>query len=1052
MMVHGAMMVPTKGSIGANACSGGSFATEIPDDVIARLDSVQLRNLRGKSHDSGYYYNGSDGGPALTRRTTRSGTPDDWIRESVVNDFKAVTDRKSFMQRMMSSRAQVHDSDSGGCSVDWPSPVSSLGSPPTLPKEVTSAGVAAAASYCSPSGATDYHLCSFPPLPLPPTADGGDDDAPRVFSPRGEDEHAGLPGINSSGETSIQPCGHTAANLKEESLNDSGTTDGPIETRASAAHTPLYASEGLHKEKSIVANLVNEQSASSLGQSENNNKNLLDPLDFGVSKSSVVVSSLESSDSVLNTSYRESFRSALNKTDSARRLVRDLRRASTKRRSNSIFSSISSKGSSMLSASDRSFDSQERSGKYQRDVIQSSLELAVTAPPSDSARSCDAEGNVTKSQIVEGQEPAKTTNQVHELTEEEGEGVLLINLVRMNSQSRPMSSHSNSSRNSLKSRNSFRSRTSFQSRASSLQSTGRDRDHGNISAVSSLASYASPTFNFLSLEASRRSSMPVQTIRNRSAFVDVKRRQSEGIVRRNESDSSLSSLDSLASPIHSTTKKKVGESTNVDAAEEEKLESAIDGLRESPKAELSKADDTDAEDVLRQTPRHRMQRDYTESRRTSVESAIKKDAKESLETILSNADASDADNKPRQNPCNSMGRDFTGSRSLSSMSFDELYSVNSNNSNKKRDFFHSSGLAEDVALHLEHSIHTIKTNFSSDGSDHINPSATGDGRDDFEYAMNSFLDAIKYGHFSELNDNITSCDGNTNDQVLAARAYMGLGFVRQCKGELEGSLDAFTKSLALWQSTLGPNDPVNASISYTIGTVLIEMQRPFDAADYFTKALHLFKCTLDPGPGNRANILSTEGMLFRVLGEVGRAIDCFQKAILVFQTTSQMNTLRFATVSFELGSLLSQRGEYIDSAHCFNVALDIRKALLGDSFVVARTHYSLGVTIASHELKENTTFSSASHLEEALRICEQEFKAEHVQSAIIVHALGVLNERKCDSLSASAWFAKEHTMRKLLFGEGNQALHFIFLLTESMFIVTKITQFFPIISPRPLAR
>ena len=87
--------------------------------------------------------------------------------------------------------------------------------------------------------------------------------------------------------------------------------------------------------------------------------------------------------------------------------------------------------------------------------------------------------------------------------------------------------------------------------------------------------------------------------------------------------------------------------------------------------------------------------------------------------------------------------------------------------------------------------------------------------------------------------------------------------------------------------------------------------------------------------------MSTEGKLFRVLGEVRRAIDCFQ------------NTLKFATVSFELGSLLSQIGEHIDSAHCFNVALEIRKALLGDSFVVARTNYSLGVTIASQELKEN---------------------------------------------------------------------------------------------------
>jgi tetratricopeptide (TPR) repeat protein len=533
--------------------------------------------------------------------------------------------------------------------------------------------------------------------------------------------------------------------------------------------------------------------------------------------------------------------------------------------------------------------------------------------------------------------------------------------------------------------------------------------------------------------------------------MDVKRRQSEGIIRqsegiirRNRSDSSLSSLDSLASPTHGSTKKTAEKSTNVDAVEKEKMKSDIGkDAKEGLETILSKADASDADNVLRQTPRYRMQRSFTDSRRTSVESAIEKDMKESLKAILTRANAADADEVPRQNPHNPMGRDFTESRrtSLSSMSFDELYSANSNTSDKKIDVFQSSGLAEDVALHLEHSTRTVNTFFSSDGIDHIDPSATGDGRDDFEFAMNSFLYAIKCGHLDEFKD-IISCE---DEQVLAASAYMGLGFARQCKGELESSLDAYTKSLTLCEDAVGPNDPANASISYTIGTVLVEMQRPFDAADYFSKALHLFKCTQDTGPGNRANILSTEGMLFRVLEDISRAIDCFQKAMLVYQTTSQLNSLKFAAVSFELGSLLSQRGEYIDSAQCFNVALEIRKALLGDSFVVARTHYSLGVTIASQELTENTTFSSASHLEEALRICEQEFKAEHVQSAIIVHALGVLNERKGDSLSASAWFAKEYTMRKLLLGEGKQALHFIFIFTE-------ITQFFPIISPRPLPR
>jgi tetratricopeptide (TPR) repeat protein len=163
-------------------------------------------------------------------------------------------------------------------------------------------------------------------------------------------------------------------------------------------------------------------------------------------------------------------------------------------------------------------------------------------------------------------------------------------------------------------------------------------------------------------------------------------------------------------------------------------------------------------------------------------------------------------------------------------------------------------------------------------------------------------------------------------------------------------------------------------------------------------------------------------MLFTVLGDPDRAIDCFHKAVQVYQAANLSMTLRFSTVIFELGILLSQRSEYHASADCFCIALEIKKSLLGDTYVVARTHYSLGVTIAYQKSNRNEDFSSTSHFKEALRICEQEFKAAHVQSSIIIHALGVLNERKGDSLSASFWFAKEFSMRKLLFGKNDKSL------------------------------
>jgi hypothetical protein len=77
---------------------------------------------------------------------------------------------------------------------------------------------------------------------------------------------------------------------------------------------------------------------------------------------------------------------------------------------------------------------------------------------------------------------------------------------------------------------------------------------------------------------------------------------------------------------------------------------------------FGRADVSDADNILRQTPHHTLGRDFTESTRASVDLAIDKDAKECLKTILSKADASDTDNVLRQTPRYRMERSFTESK------------------------------------------------------------------------------------------------------------------------------------------------------------------------------------------------------------------------------------------------------------------------------------------------------------------------------------------------------------------------------------------------------
>jgi tetratricopeptide (TPR) repeat protein len=167
-------------------------------------------------------------------------------------------------------------------------------------------------------------------------------------------------------------------------------------------------------------------------------------------------------------------------------------------------------------------------------------------------------------------------------------------------------------------------------------------------------------------------------------------------------------------------------------------------------------------------------------------------------------------------------------------------------------------------------------------------------------------------------------------------------------------------------------------------------------------------------------------MLSSVTGDAQRAIDCFRQALLIYQNSDEPLDLKFATVMFEMGTLLSQRNEYKDAANCYKFALEIRKNKLQDSFIVARTHYSLGVTLASQELRANITAAASSHLEEALRICQKECGKDNYQAAIIIHAMGVLDERKGDFNAASVWFTMELNMRKVLSGHG------AFLVTKAM--------------------
>jgi len=876
------------------------------------------------------------------------------FRPSLVNDFKATMDRESFHRSMGASAlldegGNTPKEKNGDGGVDWPSPVSSLASPPTVP--VLTAAEAENSGKLSLS-----------------------------------EERNGEDTLKNDNPTAILKSDNTQDEDEHFNIDESDQYQQPSYTRSQSngsrkSHGSFIVPTAFSRSRSGSGHISRGGGDQSKSNHSNDLSNSMASVDFGDNELVVDWAPQDEADDVHQIVDRHSNASkvkrSIARTDSSKKIMKKLK-ASTQSTEAYMLHTFNDKkkvkegrSSDVLSAlSDISYGSMldghnpgigaspvERSVKF--GAFYDSLDTAGPTQP--------------KASVVHPSLPVeREVEEDADLADQQGRPPLLPN------SSRSSSALSRSSRSSK-----YRGRRTMSS------------------VVSSLDSLASP--------------------------VDFVRRQSNMLTAgRVPSDSSLSSMDSLASPTYKVAIKKSDhvaevEITPADESKRDFVKVNVPDIPDDVPTDLSSPPSSSR----RQSSLHQEQIDR--SRSTNEEPALEDDIQQ-LETINNVPDISDG--IPHSRP---QGEKPTSRHSLAedSLKLEELLNNIDGDINEASgdtaDAFKVSGLGNDVALHLDHSQKGMNDSsfFSTDGIDAIDPSATTvEGRDDFDFALNSYTDAIKNGHF-DFHDNKATLEHSSlegSDTILAARAYLGLGYARQCRGELESSLTSYTTSLTLWEEELGPNDPLIASIQFTIGTVLIEMQRKLEASDHFTKALHLFKHNNSlegTEDGYRSSILSTEGMLFSVLGEGIRAIDCFRQAVLVYQNAQHSMNLLFATIMFELGSLLSILGKYDDSSNCFHFALEIRKALLGDSFVVARTHYSLGVTLACQGLESGVDTTSASHLEEALRICEEGFiKTDNLQSAIIIHALGVLNERRGDFLSASLWFSKEHSMRKMLFGEG----------------------------------
>eukprot|EP00956_Cyclotella_meneghiniana_P018047 scaffold29822_cov65-Cyclotella_meneghiniana.AAC.2 len=284
---------------------------------------------------------------------------------------------------------------------------------------------------------------------------------------------------------------------------------------------------------------------------------------------------------------------------------------------------------------------------------------------------------------------------------------------------------------------------------------------------------------------------------------------------------------------------------------------------------------------------------------------------------------------------------------------------------------------------------------------------------DFDSGLASFTLGMTLGHFNchdEVLGNVNTDEDD--DHYLAAKAFMGLGFAAQLIGENEKALDWYMKALQLLESEIGTENSSLACLHYIIGVVLSQEKNELEASVHLNNALGLLQSIENADEAVRASILSTEGMIFSVLGEVERSIDYLRKALLLRQTFD----LHHATIMYEMGTLLAQQRKFILAVNCYLHSLSIREKTVGNSsFVVMQTHYSIGVTLAQDDSPKSWD-SALMHLHRALQLCGD----SHIQSPIVIHAIGVLNEKKGDYHTAANWFYKELSTIKLLYGEDDE--------------------------------
>jgi len=241
------------------------------------------------------------------------------------------------------------------------------------------------------------------------------------------------------------------------------------------------------------------------------------------------------------------------------------------------------------------------------------------------------------------------------------------------------------------------------------------------------------------------------------------------------------------------------------------------------------------------------------------------------------------------------------------------------------------------------------------------------------------------------------------DHPNIATAVNNLGIALHDKGDFDGAQAAYQRALAIDEAAYGPYHPTIARDVNNLGNVLQDKGDLDGAQAAFERALAMDEATYGLNHANVATIVNNLGGVLRGLGDLDGAQAAFERALAIDEATHGPKHPSVGIRVNNLGGVLQDKGDFLGAEAAFEHAMAINEAAYGpDHPTVARNVNNLG-----YVLKDKGDLDGAqTAFERALAINQASYGPEHHEVGSNLANLGSVLQDKGDLDGAQAAYQR----------------------------------------------